>query len=215
MNRIDVTDMDTTVTTSIISQVEENTKDMPTTAQLGTQLLSTRPIPPVNKEATKPDEVYNIDDVVGPEEMGALWVREWEKGEVGGVRSTYVASRLARITAQEGGGTGRVRVLKVLRYVGVLIDFYLFQAKGRGRLPAMGAAKKALGVDQVVVEGLYGKFAEKTASGGVGGGGERWGVSPALANKVLYYLAVACLVVDRWEVDLFELKADLGLQTKE
>lgn len=212
MNKIDISDMHGAVTTSIISQVEENTKDMPTSAQLGTQLLETRPIPKANKDAARPEDVYDLDDIISAEEWNVLWVRDWEKGEVVGTKSTYVASRVAKLAADEGA-KGRVRRLKVLRYVGHLIDFYLFQVRGRGRLPAMDRAKKALGIDQVLVEAFYGRFGEKTVSGE--GGSDRWSVSPGLANKVLYYLAVLCLMVDFWEVDLFELKADLGLQTKE
>lgn len=103
--------------------------------------------------------------------------------------------------------------MKILRYIAHMIDFYLFQLRGRGKLPAMDRAKKALGFDQVLIEGFYKRFAEKTSSGE--GGGDRWAVSPSLANKLLYYMAVLCLMVDHYDVDLYDLKMDLGLQTKE
>lgn len=81
MNRIDISDMDKSVTTSLISQVEENTKSMPTSVQLGAQLLESRPIPKPNKAALKPEDVYALDDVIPSEEWSVLWVRGWEKGE--------------------------------------------------------------------------------------------------------------------------------------
>lgn len=217
MNRIDVSDMDSTLTTSIISQVGEATKSIPTTAQLGAQLLEARPIPPPNKDATRPEDVYNLDDVISVEEWDALWVREWEKGEIGGIRSSYVRTRVTRLhaskEAQAAASKAHSKSLKILKYISHLVEFYQFQFRGRGRLPAMERAKKALGIDQVLVESFFGRFADKTASGE--GGVDRWAVSPGLANKCLYYLAVLCLMVDCWEVDLYELKLDLGLTTRE
>lgn len=219
MNRIDVTDMDNTLTTSIISQVGEATRFIPTTAELGAKLLESRPIPPPNKEATRPEDVYDIADVINTEEWAALWVREWEKGELGGIKSSYVRTRVTRLHAAKEAqqsvaiSMANLKSLKILKYVAHLIEFYQFQSRTRGGLPTMERAKKSLGVDQVLVENLFARFADKTSSGG--GGTDRWAVSPALANKCLYYLAVLCLVVDCWEVDLYELKVDLGLSTKE
>lgn len=219
MNRIDVTDMDNTLTTSIISQVGEATRFIPTTAELGVKLLESRPIPPPNKEATRPEDVYDLADVISTEEWAALWVREWEKGELGGIKSSYVRTRVTRLhaakEAQQGAAMSmaHLKSLKILKYVAHLIEFYQFQSQFRGGLPAMERVKKSLGVDQVLVENLLARFADKTSSSERGA--DRWGVSPALANKCLYYLAVLCLVVDCWEVDLYELKVDLGLSTKE
>lgn len=210
--------MDSTVTTSIMSQVGEATRCIPTTAELGAQLLDARPIPPPNKDATRPEDVYDLADVIGSDEWAALWVREWEQGEFGGIRSTFVRTRVTRLhTAKEQGATvpgAYSKSLKILKYVAHLIEFYQFQFQARGKLPAMERAKKALGVDQVLVENLYTRFADK-ASSGDSGGADRWAVSPALANKCLYYLAVLCLIVDSWEVDMYELRVDLGLTARE
>lgn len=218
MNRIDVTDMDRTVTTSIISQVGEATRSIPTTAELGAQLLDARPIPPPNKDALRPEDVYDLADVIGNNEWEALWVREWEKGEVAGIRSSYVRTRVTRLhaarEAQAAASKAHSKSLKILKYVAHLIEFYQFQSRARGKLPPMERAKKALGIDQVLVESFFERFADKTSSGETGGT-DRWAVSPGLANKCLYYLAVLCLMVDCWEVDLYELKMDLGLTTRE
>jgi hypothetical protein len=40
-------------------------------------------------------------------------------------------------------------------------------------------------------------------------------VSPRLEQKILYYLAVLCLIVDQWDVDLFDLKHDLNIPPRE
>lgn len=73
--------MDKLVTTSIVSQVEANTKDIPTTVELGTQLRDSKPIPRVNHEAQSPEEVYDLEDIISNEEWNVIWVKEWEAGE--------------------------------------------------------------------------------------------------------------------------------------
>ena len=96
-----------------------------------------------------------------------------------------------------------------------MIDFYLFQQRGRGRLPAMDRVKKALSVDHAIAEGFFRRYTEKTISSEGGSDKDIYAVSPALANKVLYHMAVLCLMVDQYDVDIFELKNDLGVQPKE
>lgn len=96
-----------------------------------------------------------------------------------------------------------------------MIDFYLFQQRGRGRLPAMDRVKKALSVDHAIAEGFFRRYTEKTVSGEEGSDKDTYAVSPALANKILYHMAVLCLMVDQYDVDIFELKNDLGVQPKE
>ena len=40
-------------------------------------------------------------------------------------------------------------------------------------------------------------------------------MSPRLEQKVLYYMAVLCLMVDKFDVDLYDLKHDLNILPKE
>jgi DNA-directed RNA polymerase I subunit RPA49 len=73
--------MNKSITTSIVSQVEENTKDMPTAEELGAQLREGKPIPKANREAKTPEDAYNLNDIISSEEWNVIWVREWERGE--------------------------------------------------------------------------------------------------------------------------------------
>jgi adenylate cyclase len=45
--------------------------------------------------------------------------------------------------------------------------------------------------------------------------GYRQAVSPRLEQKVLYWLAVLSLMVDKYDVDVIDLKHDLNIQPKE
>ena len=79
INKIDATDMDKSVSSAIISQVEENTQDMPTTEELGRAMQDERPVPKHNAAATKADEVYKREDIISDEEWESIWVSDWVK----------------------------------------------------------------------------------------------------------------------------------------
>jgi len=104
-----------------------------------------------------------------------------------------------------------------------LVDFYLFQQRGRGRLPPPSRAKSAFSAgNPVLVESFYNKFTETTSGqvkkdeqGRIKDDGDRYVVSPRLEQKVLYYMAVLCLMVDKFDVDLYDLKHDLNILPKE
>ncbi|PUU83314.1 RNA polymerase I associated factor, A49-like protein [Tuber borchii] len=213
LNKIDVSDMGKNITTSIVSQVEANTKDMPTAVELGNQIRANKPIPKVNHDANHPDEVYNLEDIISSDEYNVIWVREWERGEELKSKSSFVQARIRKLA--EDKSKKHTRLLKILRYISLMIDFYLFQQRGRGRLPAMDRVKKALSVDHAIAEGFFRRYTEKNVSSEEGSDKDIYAVSPALANKILYHMAVLCLMVDHYDVDIFQLKNDLGVQPKE
>lgn len=74
------------------------------------------------------------------------------------------------------------RMLKILKYIGSLIDFFKFQQKTRGKLPPVGQGKKLhIGISPTIIEGFYAKFSETTTKqvvkddeGNVKDSGERY-----------------------------------------
>jgi len=108
------------------------------------------------------------------------------------------------------------RELKILKYIASLIEFYVFQQNGKNRLPPLSKTKSAFyGTSPIVVEGFYRRFAEVRSGTQAKDKAERYTVSPRLESKLLYYLAVLCLMVDRYDVDLFDLKHDLNIMPRE
>jgi DNA-directed RNA polymerase I subunit RPA49 len=95
INKIDVSDMDKSVSSAIVSQVEENTRDMPTTEELGRTMQDERPLPKYNADATKQDEVYKREDLISEEEWESIWVSDWVKNNH---VNTYVFSPCAAHT---------------------------------------------------------------------------------------------------------------------
>jgi DNA-directed RNA polymerase I subunit RPA49 len=79
INKVDVTDMDKSVGSAIVSQVEESTKNMPSMKELGKAMLDERPVPKYNQDAVKVEDVYKREDLISEEEWESVWVMEWVK----------------------------------------------------------------------------------------------------------------------------------------
>ncbi|KAA8910894.1 RNA polymerase I associated factor, A49-like protein [Sphaerosporella brunnea] len=220
INKIDVSDMDKSVSTAIVNQIEENTKDMPSTLELGNALQDERPLPTFNAEATKPDEVYQREDLVSDEEWESIWVSDWIKNNHVNTKSTHVNKRaMVLITDSSKKHT---RELKLLKYIASLIDFYRFQQKGRGKLPPLSKAKGSFhGTSPVILEGFYSRFTEAVSGQTIKGedgkikDSDRHMVSPRLEQKILFWLAILSLMVDKYDVDILDLKHDLNIQPRE
>ena len=87
INKVDVSEMEASVSKAVVSQIEESTRDMPSTADLGRAMMDERPVPKHNAAATKASEVYKREDLISDEEWENLWISDWVKsGEV----NTYV-----------------------------------------------------------------------------------------------------------------------------
>lgn len=80
------------------------------------------------------------------------------------------------------------------------------------------------GAAPTIIESLYRKFTEtthdptaKSSTDGSGPkhGGERATISPRLEQKLMYWIAVIALMVDDYDVDLYELRRDLNVQPKD
>jgi len=114
------------------------------------------------------------------------------------------------------------REIKILKYIASLMDFFVTQQKMRGKLVPLAKARGMFfGTSPVVIENFYSKFAEIVSGQTVKGedgkvkDSDRYTVSPRLEQKILYYIAILCLMVDHYDVDIFDLKHDLGILPRE
>lgn len=220
MNKVDVK-MDRDLTRAIMSEVADSTTSIPSQDMLNKTMSESRPIPPFNAAADSPAGVYSRDDIISPEEWESIWIGDWTKAGEAHVKSSYVANR-ANVLLQDQGKKHTTK-LKLLRYIAWMVDFYTAAQKARGKLPPVFKAKNImLGAGQQVVDGMYARFAEassdpmgRTDAEGNRRENERYTVSPRLESKLLYYMAVLCLMADNYDVDIFDLRQDLNLQPKE
>lgn len=112
--------------------------------------------------------------------------------------------------------------LKLLKYISHLVDFYSQSQKTRGRVGPVSRAKQWMPTaSPSICEALYRKFTETTVDPNAKSAedgkqkGERQTVSPKLEQKLMYWIAVIALMVDDYDVDLFDLKRDLNVQPKD
>ncbi|KAI9768485.1 MAG: DNA-directed RNA polymerase I subunit rpa49 [Geoglossum simile] len=194
------------VATAVLESMAPSANTMASREDLQKDIDSNKPRPKANLSATSPEGVYPIDYLVGQEEMKALSVKEWEDAVTEGKeitsKSRYVCRRVQKI-----GEARDVQKLKVLRYLQLLLDFYFSLGKvskdGR-KLPRREELREALGVPDFLVERVRKRFAD---------GGQpmiKWRV-----DNLITHIAALALVVDGFEVDIYDLKEDLRLETKE
>ncbi|KAF8468838.1 RNA polymerase I associated factor, A49-like protein [Kalaharituber pfeilii] len=236
LNQIDVKDMDASVTTSIVSQIGENTESMPTREDLDKAHEEKMLLPPHKTEGiTSPAEVYRLEDVVSKEELDVLWVQDWyEMGKSGVVQvpnNSHVTNRIAKLGLVKTPNATNTRKLKLLKYISILRNFYTFltnRAESE-RLLLTGKEieiRHRLNISSDLLSILLKKYTEtvggptKEVLDDVEGGKElgrpRRKSSPALLTKLLNWIVIICLFVEEnFQVDVFYLKDDLGLQTRD
>ncbi len=198
------TKMDST-TTAMLESMAEATGNMATREELSAAVDEAKPRPKANLAAESVNDVYTIDSLIGPEVIQLIPVKEWRDTAKAGreviTQSKYVAHRLQK------AATSDVRKLRALRYLLCLLEFFgSARPKGKGIrvLPYKDGLRSAIpGVPEAVVEHIRRKF--------------------SLNGQMLKYhtdllITHACalaLVVDSFEVDMYDLREDLHLEVKE
>lgn len=232
INKVNVVDMDATVTTSIISQIGENTESMPTKEDLDKAAEDRRLLPPHKAEGiTCPSEVYNLDDVVSKEELDHVWVQDWYKEAKAGKAiyvpdNSHVTQRINKLGLAKTANATNTQKLKLLKYISILRNLYMFLTSRDSRnLLLFGkeiVIRHKLKISAELLTILLKKYTETVGGPSAPGVSEdkedlrpRRRASPVQLAKLLNYMAILCLFAEEnWQVDVFYLKDDLGLQTR-
>jgi len=187
----------------MLSSIAGSAGNAPTKEEQGKVMNESKIRPKGVEGELDPLQIYTVDNVVGLDTMKLIPVKRWvdsmhAKKEVQ-TSSRFVARRMhAHVENHEK--------LKLLRYMLLLIEFYNASKPARfGRmLPRREDLKKFLGdMPEAVLEGVKRKFTE----GGV--------MSRQMSDSMLMYLCALAMMVDSAEVDMWDLKEDLKLETKE
>ena len=115
-----------------------------------------------NLDATKPKDVYRLEDLAPPKTLGQIDVADWveaaNSGEGVETVSRFVANRLHALAENE-----EIRKLQILRYMLAMLQFFLSteSAKmGSRRLPKREELQKKVDtVGRPVFEGIKRNFA--------------------------------------------------------
>ena len=188
---------------ALLGSLAESAANMPTREELGDASTSANTRPEGNKEAMNPTKIYTVEKVIGLDTMKIIPVRQWmetmkAKKEIT-TSSRFVARRL-QMHAQNP------EKLKILRYMLLLIDFYNASSGGKfgRRLPKRDDLKKILGdMPEAALEGVKRKF----TNAGI--------MNKQMSDSLIMHLCAMAFMVDGADVDTWDLKEDLKLETKQ
>jgi DNA-directed RNA polymerase I subunit RPA49 len=187
----------------MLESMAETVKNIPNSDELAVMIDLGKPRPKANMKELDPQKVYTVENVVGLDTMKLIPVRQWVES-IKAKRDVRTSSRfVARRVQNQASNTEK---LKLLRYMLLLLDFYNNSSPIRGgrKLPKREDLKKILGdVPEAVLEGVKRKFSQ----GGT--------MNKAMANSLIMHLCALACMVDNCEVDTWDLKEDLKLETKE
>ncbi|KAG6993867.1 hypothetical protein G7Y79_00050g086040 [Physcia stellaris] len=191
----------------VMDSMAASTADMPSREEMQAEVTSNKPIPTPNLEAETPAEVYTLDSLVGLQALRSMQVKEWidkeNAGEEVTTRSRFVSSRIAGLVKAD-----EVKKLKALKYLLLLVQWYLALRKGKSMLlvPKKEGWEKVLpGWDKESIAAVGRRFTER-------GGFElnKWH-----ANLLLTHVLAIALVIDNFNIDTHDIREDLRLDHKE
>ncbi|KAK4699115.1 DNA-directed RNA polymerase I subunit RPA49, partial [Phenoliferia sp. Uapishka_3] len=226
-NKLDSTSFGTTGSTSALqsllqNSIQSSTTSLPTSVQIEHSANLSRPIPPPNFEATKPDDVYNIDDVVTAEELALLPIKSIIKASgpkernafLPFRRSNYITNRLREILPSRSEDAPPPSLskkdtnrLKLLIHLSHLFGFRQATMGGGRNVDVVKLKEKMSGVEDLQLAGLVERYSEVMQTGN----GEERKVTTGMELKLLGYMLVVVLKVDGWSTDVMTIATDLGM----
>ncbi|KAG9245310.1 RNA polymerase I associated factor, A49-like protein [Calycina marina] len=187
-----------------LASMADAAASMPSKDQLAQAADAAKPRPKANPVATEIKDVYTIDSLIGNDIFKYVEVLDWQqaskKRQEIRVSSAWVAKRIEKCAS-------KVEKLKVLRYLQLLIDFYKYSKPiGRGRtrkLAKPADLRKEVGaIAENVLESVKKRFSTS---------GE---IDPFHVDLLITHMAALACLIDNYEVDMWDLRHDLDLETR-
>jgi DNA-directed RNA polymerase I subunit RPA49 len=189
-------------TTAMLESIAEATGSMATREELSAAVDEAKPRPKANLAAESVNDVYTVESLIGGAEiMKLIPVKEWRDAVKAGkeliTKSKYVAHRLQKAASD---------VQKLRALLCLLESFGSARPKGKGIrvLPYKDGLRAAVpGVPEAVVEHIRRKFS-------VNGQMLKY-----QTDLLITHACALALIVDNFEVDMYDLREDLHLEVKE
>ncbi|BGP35152.1 DNA-directed RNA polymerase I subunit rpa49 [Rhodotorula toruloides] len=201
--------------------------NLPSMQSIEDEANEKRPIPPYNKDAKSPGEVYDIDAVVSQAELDAVPLGDFisapdfkaRRDMLPYRRSDFIATKMRQLLPSRASAEGNVpnpskRDRERLRLVVHLSHLFQFRNTARpGQLVDRTKLAERLGnPSNAVVDALLERYTEKVKGGA--GGEEARKVTTTMELKLLTYMLVVALKLDGWSTDVETMAKDLGMGTK-
>lgn len=190
-----------------LSSIGAVTSTMASREELQAVIDEAKPVPKANLDADEIYDVYRPEELIGADILNLVPIREWQEkakhGESIQFRSRYVVSRVQAIASNE---SAEMR-LRVLRYLSIVLLFYLYSKPGRQRgtrqVPPRDKLRELLApAPEAVIENIRRKFSDA-------GQLRKFHIDLLIAHCC----ALAC-IVDNFEVDTQALRDDLRIDQR-
>lgn len=189
---------------AMLASMTAATEGMATHAELNAIADEGKPRPKANLDATSVQDVYTVDELIGKEIMAMLTVKPWQD-DVAGKQEVITSSKF--VSDRIYLASVNVPKLKVLRYLLACIDFYKATTAKRNGIRALPKPDEL----KAKVKGIRGEILDnikrKYSDGGL--------MSKYQVDLLMTNICALALIVDNFEVDIYDLREDLKLEAKE
>jgi DNA-directed RNA polymerase I subunit RPA49 len=143
----------------ILDAVSQDIKNMPTLEDMALASQVEKPKPRANMSATKPEEVYPLNQLIPPEQLEPIRTQDWmETAATTGISfpCRYVTRRAAAVVRQKD--YTKVKVLKYMLACILFLKALKPGRKGRPLPPRQKLREKMEGVDDDLINAVRGRF---------------------------------------------------------
>ncbi|RDI86487.1 hypothetical protein Vi05172_g3336 [Venturia inaequalis] len=191
------------LTEAVLNNLATTTASIPTREEKQATIDSAHPRPVPNLDAIRSSEVYALKSLVSDEDLSRLAVKDWEDAIAAGEKietnMRFVAFRLDALN-------GKTRMLKVMKYLHILLNFYIALKPLRGggkKLPTREDLKKATGADGAILDGIRRNFAQGSEL-------PKWHL-----DKLILHICALTLHIDDFVTDTHNIREDLRLEPQQ
>ncbi|CAO3667822.1 unnamed protein product [Umbelopsis vinacea] len=192
------------VVSTMQNEIDEAAQAVPTMDEIKEDQEKERPVPPYDASATAPADIYNLDDIISPEELNAVPIKDILKctnlqeiqEHLPYTLSEFVNSRLLSIVASKGK-VDRKQV-RILVYISYLMAYYQMRPMMAGKRDQINTT--LYNPPAAIVDRMLERY---TVSG------RR---TPMMADKLVCYMMLLCLMANNYTIIPETLAADLSLK---
>lgn len=193
--------------TALMASIREAAASMPTREDLQAAIDGAKPVPKGNYDAAEIQDVYDPEQIIGPDVLNSIPVRDWQEAvknnEAVQALSKFVVNRVRRVGEHEES-LKRLRILRYLYFLMLLLLHTKPGKRGVRKLPPRDKLKIELKpAPDVVLDSLRRKFSDH---------GEMR--KPHIDLLMTTCCVLAC-IIDSFELDTQELRDDLRLEQKQ
>jgi len=192
------------VVSTMQQEIDVAAQAVPTIAEIQKDQENERPVPPYDATATAPADIYNLEDIISPEELNVVPIKDILKitnlkelqEQLPYTLSEFVNSRILSIVTSKGK-VDRKQV-RILVYISYLMAYYQMRPMMAGKRDQINTT--LYNPPAAIVDRMLERYTSN---------GRR---TPMMADKLVCYMMLLCLMVNNYTVIPETLASDLSLK---